>query len=401
VSIRSVRDISLADKRVFTRVDFNVPLDDKGEISDDTRIRAGLPTIRYLLEAGAAVIIATHLGRPKGKVNEELRLDAVAARLSDLLGREVKKSDEVVGQAVSRAAAALQPGQVLLLENVRFHPGEEKNDRELARAYAGLADVFVADAFGTAHRAHASNTGIAEFLPAVAGLLMEEEITNLEKALHNPQRPLVAIVGGNKIADKINVLKYFMGTVNSLLLGGGMANTFLRAKDYNLGRSLVEEDKLAEAYDLLRLAACNNVNLCLPVDLVVARSMDDSDCVRTVAVESVPDGFMALDIGPETRELFASVIREAGTVLWNGPLGVFEKERFAAGTFAVAGAVADSGAFSIIGGGDVLSAVEKAGVAHRISHLSTGGGATLEFWEGKELPGIAVLTDRQREGARS
>lgn len=396
----NVRDVTFAGKRVFTRVDFNVPLDEKGEISDDTRIRAGLPTVRYLLEVGAAVIVATHLGRPKGRVKDSLRLDVVAARLAELLGREVIKMDEVTGDNVSCAAAALQSGQVLLLENVRFHPGEEKNDRDLARAYASLADVFVSDAFGTAHRAHASNAGIAEFLPAVAGLLMEKEITNLEKALHNPDRPLVAIVGGGKIADKIGVLKNFMGMVDSLLLGGGMANTFLRAKDYNLGCSLVEEDKLTEAAELLRLAACNNVNLCLPVDLVVAKATADADGARVVAAESIPEDFMALDIGPKTREIFASVIKEAGTVLWNGPLGVFEKEQFAAGTFAVARAVANSRAFSIIGGGDVVSAVEKAGVAEKISHLSTGGGATLEFWEGKKLPGIAVLPDRQSEGGR-
>ncbi len=394
---KSIRDIPLAGKRVFTRVDFNVPLNDRGEISDDTRIRAGLPTIHFLLDSGAAVIVATHLGRPKGKVQDSLRLDAVAARLSELLGREVKKTGEVVGEEVTRAAAALQPGEVLLLENVRFHPGEEKNDPELARAYASLADVFVSDAFGTAHRAHASNVGIAYYLPAVAGLLMEAEIANLEKALHDPERPLVAIVGGSKIADKIGVLKNFAGTVDSLLLGGGMANTFLKAKGYNLGRSLVEEDKLVAAAELLRLATYNNVNLCLPVDLVVAKDQDDPH-PRVVTVESVPGDAMALDIGPRTREIFASVIREAGTVLWNGPLGVFEKEQFAAGTFAVAEAVAEAGAFSIVGGGDVVAAVEKAGVAGKISHLSTGGGATLEFWEGRELPGIAVLAEREGAG---
>lgn len=390
---KTVKDIDLAGKRVFTRVDFNVPRTKNGEITDDTRIRAALPTISYLLEQGAAVILASHLGRPKGRVQEDMRLDAVARRLSELLGRPVHKVDEVVGDEVQKAAGALKPGEVLLLENVRFHPGEEKNDRELSEQYAKLADVFVSDAFGTAHRAHASNAGIAEFLPAVAGFLMEAEISNLNKALDNPEKPVVAIVGGSKIADKINVLKFFVERVDSLLLGGGMANTFLKAKGYKLGKSLVEEDKLLDAAEILRLATYKGVNLCLPVDVVVAGEVSADSKAEVVDVTSIPDDKMALDIGPRTREIFSGLIGRAKTILWNGPLGVFEVDQFAGGTVEVARAVADSEAFSVIGGGDVVAAVEKAKVADKISHISTGGGATLEFWEGKQLPGIAVLDD--------
>lgn len=390
---KSVKDIELAGKRVFTRVDFNVPRNEQGEITDDTKIRAALPTIRYMLEQGAAVILASHLGRPKGQ-EEKLRLDAVAKRLSELLGREVHKTNEVVGSEVSRAASDLKPGDVLLLENVRFHPGEKKNDTELAKAYAQLADVFVSDAFGTAHRAHASNNGVAQYIPAVAGLLMIAEIESLSKSLHEPKRPVVAIVGGSKIADKIGVLNNFLKIADSLLLGGGMANTFLRAKDYNMGKSLLEEDSLMDAADIIREAGNHDVNLCLPVDLIIADSLEDQDGAERVTVESVPDDKMALDIGPQTRKIYADLISKAGTVIWNGPLGVFEVDAFAQGTIEVAKALAESAAFSIIGGGDAVAAVEKAGVADKISHLSTGGGATLEFWEGKELPGIAVLQDK-------
>ncbi|EEG77873.1 phosphoglycerate kinase [Dethiobacter alkaliphilus] len=391
---KSIKDIKLSGMRAFTRVDFNVPRKEDGTITDDTKIRAALPTIRYLLEQGAAVILASHLGRPKGKVNEALRLDSVAQKLSDLLEMEVTKTSEVVGEEVTRAAGELKPGSVLLLENVRFHPGEEKNDSELAKAYAELADVFVSDAFGTAHRAHASNSGVAQYIPAVAGLLMITEIENLTKSLHSPTRPVVAIVGGSKIADKIGVLNTFLKTADSLLLGGGMANTFLRAKDHNMGRSLLEEDKLADAAEIMREAANHDVNLCLPVDFIVADKVDEAAQAETVTVESVPADKMALDIGPQTRKIYKDLISKAGTVIWNGPIGVFEIDKFAEGTIDVARAIAESEAFSIIGGGDVVAAVEKAGVAQDISHLSTGGGATLEFWEGKELPGIAVLQDK-------
>jgi phosphoglycerate kinase len=391
---KTVNDVTVAGKRVFTRVDFNVPRNEQGEITDDTRIRAALPTIRYLLDQGAAVILASHLGRPKGQVKEQFRLDAVAKQLAVLLNHDVQKLDDVVGDNVSKASSALRPGQIMLLENVRFHPGEEKNDPELAKSYAQLADIFVSDAFGTAHRAHASNAGIAGYIPAVAGLLMEEEIVNLEKSLHNPRRPLVAIIGGSKITDKIGILKHFMQIVDSLLLGGGMANTFLRAKDYHMGRSLVEEDKLMEAAELIQLAANYDVNLCLPVDFVVAERVSADAETEVVTVDAVPADKMAVDIGPQTRKIFCDLINSSGTVLWNGPLGVFEIDQFAAGTVEIAKAIASSSAFSIVGGGDVVAAVEKAGVSHYISHLSTGGGATLEFWEGKQLPGIAVLNDK-------
>ncbi|MBS4032807.1 MAG: phosphoglycerate kinase [Clostridiales bacterium] len=391
---KTVKDLSLAGKKVFTRVDFNVPRNESGEITDDTKIKAALPTIEYILEQGASVILASHLGRPKGQVKDNLRLDSVAQRLSDLLGRNIQKADEVVGPEVTEAAAGLKPGDILLLENVRFHPGEEKNEPELAKAYADLADIFVSDAFGTAHRAHASNTGIAAHLPSVAGLLMTEEVENLSKSLHNAKRPLVAIIGGSKVADKISVLKNFLEIADSILLGGGMANTFLRAKDYNMGRSLLEEDKLMQASEIMQLAANKDVNLCLPVDLVVADEVSADADAEDVIIDSVPDGKMALDIGPKTREIYADLISKAGTIVWNGPLGVFEVEPFARGTMDIAIAVANSQAFSIIGGGDVVAAVEKAGVADKISHLSTGGGATLEFWEGKELPGIAALEDK-------
>jgi len=391
---KSVRDFDLAGKRVFTRVDFNVPRNEQGEITDDTKIRAALPTIRYMLAQGAAVILASHLGRPKGKPDDNLRMDAVAARLSQLLDRQVQKADEVVGEKVSLAAAALLPGEILLLENVRFHPGEKSNDDALAKAYAGLADLFVSDAFGTAHRAHASNTGVAKYLPAVAGLLMLAEIENLSKSLHSPQRPLVAIVGGSKIADKIGVLHNLLKRVDSLLLGGGMANTFLKARGYRLGKSLVEEDQLTAAAKIMQEAAALQVNLLLPSDLIVAGSPEDELGAQAVTVDSVQEDKMALDIGPQTRKSYGDLVSKAGTVLWNGPLGMYEVDAFAQGSIDLLNTLVQSGAFSIVGGGDMIAAVEKAGVDKRISHISTGGGATLEFWEGKELPGIAVLQER-------
>lgn len=390
---KSVKDIDLAGKRVFTRVDFNVPRNEAGEITDDTKIKAALPTIRYMLAQGAAVILASHLGRPKGKPDEKLRLDAVAARLSLLLGQHVQKADEVVGAVASLAASALQPGEILLLENVRFHPGEKRNDEELAKAYAAMADLFVSDAFGTAHRAHASNAGVAKYIPAVAGLLMMAEIENLSKSLDNPRRPLVAIVGGSKIADKIDVVHNLLKIVDSLLLGGGMANTFLMAKGHQLGKSLVEEDKLTAAAEIMREAATLKVNLCLPLDLIVADSPEDGIGAQVVTVDSVHAGKMALDIGPQTRKSYGEIISKAGTVLWNGPLGMYEVDAFAQGSFELLKILAQSEAFSIIGGGDLIAAVEKAGVNKQISHISTGGGSTLEFWEGKELPGIAVLLE--------
>lgn len=390
---KTVREIALAGKRVFARVDFNVPKNGQGEILDDTKIRAALPTIRYLLEQGAAVILASHLGRPKGQVQENLRLTAVAHRLSDLLGREVRKADEVVGEKVKAAAAVLQPGEVLLLENVRFHPGEEKNDPELSRAYAGLADIFVSDAFGTAHRAHASNVGIAAYLPGAAGLLLAGEVASLDKALDNPVRPLVAVIGGNKVADKIGILRNLLKKADALLLGGGMANTFLAVQGFKMGKSKLEEESMAEAQALLAEAEGSGVHIYLPQDVVAAGEATPDTQTEVVPVDAVPPGMMALDIGPATRRQYAEIIAGAGTVIWNGPLGVYEIDLFAGGTNAVARAIAASNAFSIVAGGDAVAAVEKAGVADKISHLSTGGGATLEYWEGRELPGIAALPD--------
>lgn len=390
---KTVREIALAGKRVFARVDFNVPKNGQGEILDDTKIRAALPTIRYLLDHGAAVILASHLGRPKGQVQENLRLNAVAQRLSELLGRKVQKLDEVVGEEVQAAADALQPGEVLLLENVRFHPGEEKNDPELARAYARLAEIFVSDAFGTVHRAHASNVGIAAYLPGVAGLLLAGEVANLDKALQNPVRPLVAVVGGNKVADKIGILRNLLKKADALLLGGGMANTFLAAKGFSLGSSKLEEESMVEAQALLAAAEANGVHVYLPKDVVVAGEATSDTQMAVAPVDAVPPGKMALDIGPLTRRQYAEIIGSAGTVIWNGPLGVYEIDQFAGGTNAVARAIAAADAYSIVAGGDAVAAVEKAGVADKISHLSTGGGATLEYWEGRKPPGIAVLPD--------
>ncbi|NLM53273.1 MAG: phosphoglycerate kinase [Firmicutes bacterium] len=391
---KTVKDVSVKGKKVFTRVDFNVPLNDQGEIIADVKIKAALPTIRYLLSEGASVILASHLGRPNGKVDEKLRLTPVAARLQELIGAEVLKTDEVVGSQVTRMAESLQPGQILLLENVRFHPGEKKNDPRLAKAYAELADLFVSDAFGTAHRAHASNVGVAAYLPAVAGFLMEKEITALSRSLHNPQQPVVAIVGGSKITDKIDVLHNFLTIADAILLGGGMANTFLRAKGYNMGKSLFEPDQVEQAKEIMEKAQAKGVNLCLPVDVTVATDLHAAESAENVPVDAIPPEKMAVDVGEKTRALFAEQIKAAKTIVWNGPLGVFEVPAFAQGTVAVAKMVAASEAFSIIGGGDVVAAVEQAGVSEQISHLSTGGGATLEFWEGKELPGIAVLQDK-------
>ncbi|NLP37189.1 MAG: phosphoglycerate kinase [Firmicutes bacterium] len=393
--IKTVKDVSVKGKKVFARVDFNVPLNENGEIIADVKIKAALPTIRYLLAEGASVILASHLGRPKGKIDEKLRLTPVAERLRELCGAEVIKADEVVGPQVEQLAANLQPGQILLLENVRFHPGEKANDPQLAKAYAQLAELFVSDAFGTAHRAHASNVGVAAFLPAVAGFLMEKEITALSRSLHNPQKPVVAIVGGSKITDKINVLNNFLTFADAILLGGGMANTFLRAKGYKMGKSLLEPDQVGQAKEIMEKAQVCGVNLCLPVDLTVATDLHDEKGAENVPAGAVPQDKMALDIGEKTRAVFAEQIKAAKTIVWNGPLGVFEVSAFAQGTIAVAKAVAAGDAFSIIGGGDVVAAVEQAGVSEQISHLSTGGGATLEFWEGKELPGIAVLQDKQ------
>ncbi|GAV21552.1 phosphoglycerate kinase [Carboxydothermus pertinax] len=394
VNKKTVKDVDLKDKKVFVRVDFNVPLNDNREITDDTRIRAALPTLQYLREQGAKLIVASHLGRPKGQFNEKYSLKPVAKRLAELLGIEVKMAPDVVGPVVEQMAQELQPGEVLLLENVRFYPEEEKNDPEFARKLARLAEIFVNDAFGAAHRAHASTAGIASYLPAVAGFLMEKEINFLSRALNNPERPFVAIIGGAKVSDKIGVIENLLGKVDALLIGGGMANTFLKAMGYETGKSLVEEDKVNLAGELMNKAKEIGVKLLLPSDVVVAPRIEAGILSKIVAVDSIPAEEMALDIGDKTSELFREEILKAKTIVWNGPMGVFEVEPFDRGTVAVAEAVAVSGALSVVGGGDSVAAVEKAGVADKITHISTGGGASLEFLEGKKLPGVEVLNDK-------
>ncbi|CAM5780633.1 MULTISPECIES: phosphoglycerate kinase [Brevibacillus] len=391
---KSIRDTDLAGKRVFCRVDFNVPMQD-GVITDDTRIRAAVPTIRFLRDAGAKVILASHFGRPKGQVVEEMRLTPVAQHLSGLLGTEVKKLNDSVGPEVEAAVAGMQNGDVILLENVRFHAGEEKNDPELAKSFAQLADLFVNDAFGAAHRAHASTAGIADYIPAVAGLLMEKEIRFLGGALSRPERPFTAIVGGAKVKDKIAVIENLLTKVDHLIIGGGMANTFLKAQGYGIGASLCEDDKLDLARTLMEQARERGVQLLMPVDVVVAdRFAADAD-KQTVSIDAIPEGWMALDIGPKTVELYRKVIVDSKTVVWNGPMGVFEMDAFASGTIGVAKAMEACQGTTIIGGGDSVAAVEKAGVAEHMTHISTGGGASLEFMEGKELPGVAVLQDNE------
>ena len=388
---KTVRDVEVAGKRVLVRVDFNVPLAE-GRVADDTRIRAALPTINYLLQHGAKVILMSHLGRPKGKVLDELRLDPMAERLSELLDRPVRKLDGCVGPKVEAAVAEMQPGDVILLENTRFHPGEKSNDPAFARKLASLADIFVNDAFGAAHRAHASVVGVAEYLPAVAGFLMEKEITFLGQALTAPKHPFVAILGGAKISSKIGVIENLLTKVDGLLIGGGMANTFLKAQGHEIGQSLVEDDSLDVASKTLERAG---EKLVLPVDVVVADRFDAAADSEVVPVDQVPEDWRILDIGPETVELFKRELAGAKTVVWNGPMGVFEFPRFAEGTFAIARFLADLEATTIVGGGDVVAAVGQAGVTDRIAHVSTGGGASLEFLEGKPLPGIAALEDNR------
>lgn len=389
---KSIRDVELAGKCVFCRVDFNVPMQD-GVITDDTRIRAAVPTIRFMVDAGAKVILASHFGRPKGQVVEEMRLTPVAAHLSGLLGKEVTKLDDSVGAEVKAAVERMEQGDVLLLENVRFHAGEEKNDPELAKSFAELADLFVNDAFGTAHRAHASTAGIAQYIPAVAGLLMEKEIRFMGGALSNPERPFTAIVGGAKVKDKIAVIENLLTKVDNLIIGGGMANTFLKAQGYAIGSSLCEDDKLELARTLMEQAKERGVQLLMPIDVVIADRFAADAEKQTVSIDAIPDGWMALDIGPKTVEAYHRVIVESKTVVWNGPMGVFEMDAFAQGTIGVAVAMKECSGTTIIGGGDSVAAVEKAGVAEQMTHISTGGGASLEFMEGKELPGVAVLTD--------
>ncbi|GBF35515.1 phosphoglycerate kinase [Desulfocucumis palustris] len=390
---KSLRDIDVSGKRVLVRVDFNVPLDQGGNVADDTRIRAALPTIKYLTEHGARVILASHLGRPKGKVDDRYRLNPVAEKLQQLLDNEVVKVDDCVGDEPARAIESMQPGDVLLLENVRFHPEEEKNDPGFAARLAKLADLYVNDAFGAAHRAHASTEGVARIIPGVAGFLMERELEMLGRAVFNPERPFVAILGGAKVSDKIGVIGNLLEKVDTLIIGGGMANTFLRAKGYETGKSLLEPDKAELAGELMEKAAAKGIEMLLPVDLVVALAADPDAEQKVVPADGIPGDWMALDIGPESIDLFGGAIRKAKTVVWNGPMGVFEMAPFARGTFEVARALADSGAVTVVGGGDSVSAVKKAGLADKVSHISTGGGASLEFLEGKLLPGVAALQD--------
>ncbi|MBM4464574.1 MAG: phosphoglycerate kinase [Chloroflexi bacterium] len=387
---KTVRDVEVEGKRVLVRVDFNVPLAE-GQVTDDTRIRAALPTIDYLLDHGAKVILMSHLGRPKGKVVDELRLDPVAERLAELLGRPVGKLDDCVGREVEAAVAEMRPGDVILLENTRFHPEETSNDPAFATKLASLADIFVNDAFGAAHRAHASTVGVTEHLPSVAGFLMEKEITFLGQALAAPHHPFVALLGGAKISSKIGVIDKLLTTVDGLLIGGGMANTFFKAQGQGVGQSLVEDDSLDVASETLERAGDR---LVLPVDVVVADRFDAEANLKVVPVGQVPADWLILDIGPETVELYKQKLAGARTVVWNGPMGVFEFPRFAEGTFAIARFLADLEAITIVGGGDVVAAVGQAGVADRIAHVSTGGGASLEFLEGKSLPGIAALEDK-------
>jgi phosphoglycerate kinase len=397
---KTIRDVEWAGKRALVRVDFNVPQDEAGNVTDDTRIRAALPTIRYLLEHGAnGVVLMSHLGRPKGKVNPRYSMRPVVERLFELLpeAQEVRKTEAITGPAAEAAAADLKPGIVLMLENTRFDPREEKNDPEMAAELARLGDIFVNDAFGAAHRANASTEGVAHVLPGVAGFLLEKELEYIGGALENPKHPFVTIIGGAKISDKIGVIENLLGKVDALLIGGGMANTFLLAQGKAVGDSLVEPDSLEVARDLIAKARAANVRLLLPVDALIADAFSADAQKRVVSVDAVPEGWRILDIGPETVKLYSEEIARAQLVIWNGPMGVFEMEPFAAGTHAIAQAMAaasERGATTIVGGGDSVAAVEQAGLAEKMSHVSTGGGASLELLEGKVLPGVAALQDR-------
>ncbi|MFF2157818.1 phosphoglycerate kinase [Paenibacillus chitinolyticus] len=390
---KSVRDVEVNGKRVFVRVDFNVPLEN-GQITDDTRIRETLPTIKFLIDKGAKVILASHLGRPKGQVNEDLRLTPVAARLSELLGKSVAKADEAVGEAVQAKVNELKDGDVLLLENVRFYPGEEKNDPELAKQFAALADLYVNDAFGAAHRAHASTEGIAHQLPAVSGLLMEKELDVLGKALNNPERPFTAIVGGSKVKDKIDVINKMLEIADNILIGGGLSYTFFKAQGHEIGQSLVDNEKLDLALGFIEKAKKLGKNFLLPVDIVISDDFSANANTNIVGIDSIPADWEGIDIGPKTRELYADVIKNSKLVVWNGPMGVFEIEPFSHGTRAVAQACADTSAYTVIGGGDSAAAAEKFHLADKMDHISTGGGASLEFMEGKVLPGVVALNDK-------
>ncbi|MGE7091719.1 phosphoglycerate kinase [Lysinibacillus sp. NPDC048646] len=390
---KTMKDIDVKGKRVFVRVDFNVPMAE-GAITDETRIRAAIPTIEYLVEQGAKVILASHLGRPKGEVKEDMRLTAVGIRLAMLMGKPIAKLDESIGEVVEAAVANMQNGDIILLENVRFHAGEEKNDPALAEQFASVADIYVNDAFGAAHRAHASTEGIAKHIPAVSGFLMEKELEVLGKALSNPERPFTAIIGGAKVKDKIGVIESLLEKVDHLIIGGGLSFTFIKAQGHDIGKSLLEEDKVELAKSFIEKANAKGVQLHMPIDAVVANEFSKDADTQIVDVNAISSDWMGLDIGPKTAENYAEVIKNSKLIIWNGPMGVFEMDKFANGTKTVAQAMATTDGYTVIGGGDSAAAVEKFEVANNMDHISTGGGASLELMEGKELPGIVALSDK-------
>ena len=391
---KTVRDIDVTGKKVLVRCDFNVPQDEEGKITDNRRIVAALPTINYLLEHNAKVILCSHLGRPKGETNPKYSLKPVADELTRLLEKEVKLASDVVGESARNLASNIKDGEIILLENVRFEPGEEKNDEELSKAFASLAEIFVNDAFGTAHRAHSSTTGVASFLPAVSGFLIEKELEFLGSSLENPERPFISILGGAKVSDKIGVIEQLINKVDTIIIGGGMAFTFLKAQGYNIGKSICEDDKLDLAKELLATAESKGVKILLPVDTHITTEYSNDYEDKLVDIDSIPDGWEGLDVGPKSIKIFEEALRDAKTVVWNGPLGVCEFEKFKTGTYEIAKVLASIDATTIIGGGDSAAAIEKMGLSDKMTHISTGGGASLEFLEGKKLPGIEALQDK-------
>ena len=394
MSKKTIKDIDVTGKKVLVRCDFNVPQDENGNITDTRRIVGAIPTIKYLIEHNAKVILCSHLGRPKGEVKKEFSLEPVQKELSKELGIEVKLANDIVGESAKTLTQNMKEGEIVLLENVRFDKREEENDREFSKELASLADIYVNDAFGTAHRAHSSTAGVAEFLPAVSGFLIEKEIKFLGEALNNPKRPFVSIIGGKKVSDKISVINNLLDKVDTLLIGGGMAYTFFKAMGLNIGTSLCEEDKLDFAKELMTKAKEKGVKLLLPVDVVVAKEFASDAESKVVKIDQIEDGWEGMDIGPETIKMFEEVLKEAKTIMWNGPLGVFEFDKFAKGTNEIAKMIGNSEAISVIGGGDSAAAIEKAGMADKMTHISTGGGASLEFLEGKKLPGIECLLEK-------
>lgn len=392
---KTIEDIELGNKKVIVRVDYNVPLDDMKNVTDDSRIRLSLPTIKYLIQKDAKIILMSHLGRPKGKIKEELRLDPAARKLEELIGKKVKKFDDIYSQEIKKYIdSSMSSGDIVLLENLRFDPREKENDKDFAKTLASLADVYVNDAFGAAHRAHASVSGIAEFLPAVAGFLLKKEVDTLSSLLEDPKRPFLAVLGGSKVSDKILVIKNLLGLVDSLIIGGGMSYTFLKAKGYEIGKSICEEDQLEYAKEMLGLAKNNNVNLLLPVDVVVAEDYDKEAPKKTVDIENIPSGWQGLDDGEKSIKKFTDEIAGAATIFWNGPIGVFEWERFENGTKNITKAIMESDAVTVAGGGDTLAAIKKFGDSSKFTHVSSGGGASMELLEGKTLPGVDALLDK-------